>query len=262
MPPAFSKFTIKEVIFFAISGALFIAQAFFWQRIITREFSTQPVDYILPIMATVGFAVVFALTAILITARWLGWIILPSVAATTVLFIPLWLGSYIATFLIALPLIYALYNTSSSYANSVNFNSSSVIKAGLSGTFTAIALLMSFYYLQVQLTKPVSIIPSGLIESVVSLAQKQSIILPKEITDNLTQQITSTVKTQIDKLIEPYKPFVPYVLTALFFLSVRSLTFILTWMIIPLAAIVLKLLIALGIVRKEVVQIEAERVFF
>ena len=316
------KFSIKEIAFFVISGSLFVLQAYFWKELITGGISKQPADYVLPIIATIGFAVIFALTATLATARWLGWLIFPVASIAAVLFVPLWLGSYIAALLIALALIYALYSTSSAHANSIKFNQSTVIKAGLSGTFTAIAFLMSFYYLNIQLTKPVSIIPSGLIESIVSFtsgifgqglqnqlglpAETETLAgegggglsfegLPSEIKNlipsnlfeifsgsktpapsqntktktspekqslNFNQQIADTIKTQIDKLVEPYKPFIPYVFTVFFFLSIRGLMFVLTWFITPLAAIILKFLIALGIVRKEVVQIEAERVFF
>lgn len=320
---SFGKFSTKEILFFIISSILFIVQAYFWKTLITNKISTQPIDYVLPILATIGFAVIFVLTATLATAPRLGWLFLPAVSFVAIIFIPLSLGSYIAAILIALTLIYAFYGTRSAYGNSIKFNTSTVIKSGLSGTFTAVAFLMSFYYLHVQFTKPVNIIPTGLIEGVVSFSsgifgqqvQNQLPIMaatpepggesggfslqnlppglknliPSNILDifggaenpqakvqsesdsspvkksaekTLTQQITNIIQTQIDKFIEPYKPFIPYVFTILFFFSVRSLLFILTWFITPLAAIVLKFLILLGIIHKETVQIEAERIFF
>lgn len=315
--PSFGKFSTKEIIFLSISGVLFVVAGYFLKELILGGVSKEPVDYVVPILAIIIFAAFFSVTSALVTARILAWIVLPVVSFSAVLLIPLWPGSYIAAALVAPVLIYALYSTRAAHTNSINFNSSHVIKTCLSGTFTAIVLLMSFYYLHVQLTKPVSIIPTGLLEGVVSFtsgifgkqlqnqlplsSEAQGLLgdeggsltlenLPPEIQklipanllgilggskstkpssssrenepQNLTQQIANTIQIQIDKLIEPYKPFIPYIFTALFFISVRGSMFILGWFVVPLVSIMLKFLIVIGLVRKEKVQIEAERIFF
>lgn len=303
----FGKFSVKELVFLVISGALFVAQGYSWMNlIINGVINREPIDYVLPIVLTVGFCSIFALTSIFATASWLVWLILSVASFAAVFLIPVWLGSYIAATLVAAALLYAMYNTRSAYANLINFNTGHVIKTCLSGTFTAIVFLMSFYYLHIQLTRPISIIPTGLIENVVSFTsgifgkqlqeqiplssgQEKSIsleglppeiqnLIPSNLRDirdifggskpaqskssNVTRQIAGTIEAQVDKLIEPYKPFLPYVFTALFFLSVRGVMFILGWIVVPLTAVALKFLIAVDLAHKEKVQIEAERVFF
>lgn len=321
----FDRFSGKEIIFFIVSSALFIALGYFWKELITTAVTREPIDYALPLVITIVFAAIFALTATLATGPFIAWIILPAASFAAILFIPLWVGSYIAWALTALALLYAFYSTRSAYRNSVKFNASHVVKTCLSGTFTAVVLLMSFYYLHVQLTKQADIVPSGLIEGAVSFtikifgqqSEKQLSLpseslklpvsegggislesLPPEILNlipsnileifgekksapsldsasasaktpetgeqkpNLNQQIANTIQAQINTLIEPYRPFIPYAFTAISFLSVRGLMFILGWFVVPLASILLKFLIAIGIVHKEKVQIEAERVFF
>ena len=250
-----------------ISGGLFLAQGYFWEKLIAGGFSIQPADYALPVSLTVAFAVMFSLTAVLSTAKWLGWVIFGGVSFAAVLLEPLWIGTYMAGGLAGASLMYALYTARRSYSNMINFNSAQVIKSCLSGTFTAIALLMSFYDLNIQLIKPSSIVPEGLIEQIVSFAggmvEKQTQgEIGGSVTDDLTKQATGMIQTQIDKFIEPYKPFMPYAFAILFFASARGLMSMLGWLVVPLCSVILKFFVAIGLVRREKVQIEAERIFF
>ena len=80
-------------------------------------------------------------------------------------------------------------------------------------------------------------------------------------TSNVAEGIINTIRTQLDNLIEPYRPFIPYVFTLIFFFSVKWFTFALNWITIPLISLTMKTLARIGIIQKRKVQIEVERMF-
>jgi len=80
--------------------------------------------------------------------------------------------------------------------------------------------------------------------------------------DSSQEKLSSAIRTRIENIIEPYRPFIPYVFTLLFFFVLKGITFILYWITIPLALITLKFLVTIGIVQRKKVPIEVERVFF
>jgi hypothetical protein len=81
-------------------------------------------------------------------------------------------------------------------------------------------------------------------------------------TQGLAKQAAEAIQQRIDAIIGPYKPFIPYVFTAFFFLTAKGLTFFLQWLTLPAGSLVLKFFATVGIVKREKVLIEVERIFF
>jgi hypothetical protein len=163
----------SENIFFGISAVLFLAIGFFGNTLILNGLSIDPLDYALPLLSIIGFGVLFPITASIAKRHLLGFVIISSSAFASIFFATTSIDIIgIATgAIITLFLYFALKRAKSEYDNSINFRITDAVKASFSGIFTAIALLLSFYYLQVQLNQPINIIPRSLVESAVSVSE-------------------------------------------------------------------------------------------
>ncbi len=320
------SFNWKEVVLFIAAGTFLVIDGYFWKQLIVDQKTVGPVSYVTPLSLMVVFAILFSLSAMLLSKKWIAWIILAAASFGAIGFVPLWQASFVAAALAYMSLVYSFHAINSSYTHSTTFHTSAAIRAGLSSLFTGLIFVISFYYLQANILRPPSIIPQELINRAVSLASGivdqqiegqvgkieeqlgQSIsnqlpqglslnalppellrIIPQELlrlipgfggskestqkipsqgvndlinTQGLAKQAAEAIQGRIDAIIKPYKPFIPYVFTAFFFLTARGLTFFLQWVTLPLSSIVLKFFVITGIIKKEKVLIEVERVFF
>ncbi|TSC72255.1 MAG: hypothetical protein G01um101470_378 [Parcubacteria group bacterium Gr01-1014_70] len=103
-----------------------------------------------------------------------------------------------------------------------------------------------------------------LLETQISESASKRDLQLEEIVDPdlpLEKRLAFAVEAQINKLLYPYRPFLPYILTFFFFFVAKSITYILYWPTLLIATAILKFFKSLGIVREEKVKIEAERTF-
>mgnify|MGYP001579568880 CR=1 FL=1 len=78
----------------------------------------------------------------------------------------------------------------------------------------------------------------------------------------IREPISSAVpaREQVEHMLEPWRAYLPYAAAATFLIAVKTLTIPLYWLVLPIFALTLRLLVAVGLARQRTETIQAERI--
>ncbi len=155
--------------------------------------------------------------------------IIPATTITSILFLPSSSNFIFAVLcFLAFGLLYLLLQSKlNAY---LTFNPNTLLAPSITQTVTLLLFVSSvvFYVVVSESIKQQGFkIPSSLIDSVIQFIPNQSLPLPQNL-------IKATIETQVQSFLKPYLSFVPFILTVLFFITMKSFSSLLSLFLHPL----------------------------
>lgn len=75
-----------------------------------------------------------------------------------------------------------------------------------------------------------------------------------------TDFLRRAVRAQVEHMLEPWRAYLPYAAAATFLIAVKTMTIPLYWLVLPIFALTLRLLVAVGLARQSTETIEVTKV--
>ena len=254
---------MKELVLAFLSAAGGIAVFWFWKEsiplIIEGQFK-QYVNFIGPVAGLIVVASLFLLSTALVKNKNLLYVLFLAGVAAPFLFLEpssTVLGSAgICLFLIA----FAIHRMRSEVSLSQGFSLAKTAKSGLHIYFTCAALIVAnFYLVNIDQEQAVAaLLPRATFNVLIPLFEKQSGIVVPDREQAAEVLYRATVK-QFKELLGPYQDFLPYASAVIFFFAFKTFTIPLYYLALISGFLLIKLLIWSKIIKKETVEIKAER---
>jgi hypothetical protein len=182
-------------------------------------------------------------------------------------------GTVVGTAVICLFLIaFAVHRMRQEVSLSQGFSLTKIAKSGLHIYFTCAALIVaSFYLVNIDQEQAVTaLLPRATFNVLIPLFEKQSgIVIPDreqapyssqgDYTGQAAEVLYRAMVKQFKELLGPYQDFLPYASAVIFFFAFKTFTIPLYYLALIFSFLLIKLLIWSKIVKKEIVEIQAER---
>lgn len=255
---------LKELslVFLASIGGIVVF--WFWREsiplIIDGEFR-QYVNFIGPVAGLVAIAVLFLLSIILVKNTRIIYLLFLVGIVSPLLFIEA-TGTVLATAGICLFLIaFAIHRMRQEVYLSRGFSLSKIAKSGLHIYFTCAALVVANYYL-VNIDKEqavAALLPRATFDIVIPIIENQ---IGFEIPDReqAAEVLYRATVTQFKALLGPYQDFLPLASAIIFFFAFKAFTIPLYYLTLITGFLLIKLALWGKIVKKEVFEVQAERI--
>jgi hypothetical protein len=256
----------KEIILAVLTAGLGVVVFWFWFDAVPLVIGGQFRDYIDFIGPVAGLLIVAVL--VLYSAIFIGdkRIVYP---ALLIGFISPYLfleasGTVLAAVAVSAFLVaFATHRIRQEVNLTQGFSLTKFAKAGLSIFFTAAALLVAIFYLaHIDKEQAVAnLLPRAAFDIVIPLLEKQygTEIPNKEETAELLYR---AAVEQFKQLLGPYQDFMPLASAVIFFFAFKTFTIPIYYLTLVFAFFLLKLMLWSKIVKREITQVEVERLHF
>lgn len=256
----------KEILLILITSIGNVVVFWFWKEsiplIIEGEFK-QYVNFIGPVAGLIVVASFFLLSVILIKNTRLTFFLLLVGIVVPFLFTKT-TGTVLTAALICLLLIaFAIHRIQQEVSLSQGFSLTKFAKSGLHIYFTCAALITAnFYLVNIDKEQAVAILlPRATFDMLIPVFEKQ---LGLEIPDReqAPEVFYRATIAQFKELLGPYQDFLPLASAVIFFFAFKTFTIPLYYLTLVFSFLLIKLALWSKILKKDIVQVQAERLTF
>lgn len=257
---------LKESSLVSLASVGGVAVFWFWKGsiplILEGEFR-QYVNFIGPVAGLVAIASLFLLSIILVKNTRLIYLFFLISAVAPFLFLDP-SNAVLGTAAICLFLIaFAVHRMRQEVYLSQGFSLTKVAKSGLHIYFTCAALIVANFYL-VNINKEqavATLLPRATFDVLIPVFEKQlGLEIPNR--EQAPEVFYRATVTQFKELLGPYQEFLPLASAVIFFFAFKAFTIPLYYLTLILGLLLIRIALWSKMVRKEVVETQAERLTF
>ncbi len=256
----------KEIILVLITALGGIAVFWFWKEsiplIIKGEFK-QYINFIGPVAGLIVVASLFLLSGALIKNTRLVYILLLAGITAPFLFIEA-TGTALGAAAICIFLVaFAIHRIRQEVSLSQGFSLTKFAKSGLHIYFTCAALITANFYLaNIDKEQAVAILlPRATFDVLIPVFEKQlGLEIPNR--EQAPEVFYRATIAQFKELLGPYQDFLPLASAVIFFFAFKAFTIPLYYLTLIFSFLLIKLALWSKILKRDIVQVQAERITF